>query len=262
MLRTILRKRTTAIAAAAAVVAMSGALPSPALGDPTAGSTSSRGFVTPTRAVAQVRDASNDVVTKSGSMDDIDGSLDGFKAGKGTVVPSTAADEAIDLAKVTYRIVRTGSHPSLKITYRAHGPFHYIHRRTAANGAATVTWDVDGVETLLGGGRYVLDAVPGHHKDLNGLFRNNAKLKHIACGGLHIAMKAGTSTATQMVPLSCLTKLGLSGSKLRSAANHLVMTVSVSTAPTTGSESTTVIDQSATVATDTTEPTPRLPFTR
>jgi hypothetical protein len=215
---------------------------------------------------ATIVDPRGDVVAKAGSPDDADSSADGFKSGKGTVVPVTDADNAIDLTEVTYLITRVGSQPVLKITYRARGPFNYTHHQSLKGENNSFIYDLDGLETVLGGGRYDLEASVdgGHIPDENGLFHNNDKHKQIACKGLHTKMKTGGHTAVQTVPLSCLTRLGPKGSKLHSQGIHIVVTYSATTTTTTtpaGSHSTTETTESARVATDSTHASWRLPFT-
>ncbi|WGL52839.1 hypothetical protein P5P86_03220 [Nocardioides sp. BP30] len=264
MLRSALSTSTAVAATAAVMVATATAVPSSARAatHPHGGGS---GSVHPTSSapLARMTDPRGDVVTKSGSFDDIDGSIDGFKPGKGTVVPTTTADDAIDLHQVTYRILRIDGRPTLKITYRANGPFHNTRERTHIGNTTTVTYDVDDLDILVAGGRYDLEAMPhGGVPRVVGLFRNNDRHKQIACKGLHTTMNSGASIATQTVPLSCLTGLGIKRSRLRAVANHIAFSDSTTTTSTaTGTSTTTDTSGPVTVATDTVVGSWRLPFT-
>jgi len=176
----------------------------------------------------KVADPRGDVVAKSGSLSDMtDGdSLDGFKPGHGTVVTATAADRAVDLTKVSYRVQRTGHRPALVITYVVAGPFTQsdVKSKTATTYSEKVSGDV--IETSLGKG-FAVGAANDSPKDA-GLM--NARGKTVACKGLRTTMKAGTRVATQTVPLSCLNAHGLRASRLRSATVHVAMDVSASLA--------------------------------
>lgn len=212
------------------------------------------------RITVNVRDGRQDVVARTGSLDDTVNTTRGFKPGKSTVVPSTAADRAMDLTKVTYRVVRDGATPSLTVTYHVAGPFTWTRDVTTTPTTYSARYNADGLTTLLGGGRYTLELLSDGKKRDNGLFHNTNKHKQIACAGIHSTMNVGAKTATQTIPLGCLAKLGIKASKLRAYALHYSIAVDWTTT-TTGNTSHVDGTSTATLGSDSARATRRLPLT-
>jgi hypothetical protein len=198
----------------------------------------------------------------------------GFKHGKGTPVAPTAADNAIDLTQVVFRITRVHKVPSLKITYHAGGPFRAVLTDIgdvdADPGSSDLSMhaDVDGFETLIGDGRYTLDAFPHMNRRWglrSGLFRNNRRHQRVLCDGARTHMPIGSNTATQSIPLTCLTGVGIRSARLRATAAHVTFDLSskstTTPAPGGGSTQTTAVTDSAEAGVDSAHATWRLPFT-
>jgi hypothetical protein len=262
MRRSLLPRRAACATAAAIAITVIGTA-APSVAQPSTPHRAATSHAGAKRITVRIHDARGDLVTKTTTnVDDIDSSTDGFKPGKGTVVPPTYADKAMDLSNVTYRIVRVGKTPSLKVTYRVAGPFAYAHHESwSSDTAYAESYDLDALETVLGGGRYTLELVSDGRRSDNGLFVNNYEHDQVACHGVRSTMKVGTRTATQTVPLSCLTDLEVKASKLRAVSAHEVIDIKGTITGTGEDED---IDQTASVsiATDAVSATKRLPLTR
>lgn len=174
-----------------------------------------------------VTDPRGDVTARTGTPSDLDGSADGFKPGTGTAIAPTAADEAMDLTRVHYRIVRTGKTPVLKVTYRVAGTFSHSEKTSSAAGAVTDTFEADGVATSFAHG-YVLQTENDGYPSDTGLM--NKKGKKLACKGFHTTMKAGTHVATQVIPLGCLAKAHVGASRMQAVAAHFSATATATSA--------------------------------
>jgi hypothetical protein len=195
---------------------------------PSRSSTSQSGVLTPAMAQLGVTDGPGGVVAKAGSERDTDASLDGFKPGAGALVPATAADRAMDLLSTRYRVVRAGRVPALKVSYRVAGSFAHSETSTSNSTAYIEQVSFDAVATYFNNG-YQVQTLNLRHRLGSGLISPKGKL--IACAGFRTSMPLGASVATQLLPLSCLEKVGITTSRLQSESGHGIITI---TTPTTG----------------------------
>ena len=244
-----MRRRPAAIVTAIAAVAA--AVPSAALAAP------SRHDLGATKILVKVHDPKGDVVAKSGTLKDLsDNGPSPFKPGHGTVVTPTPADDAIDLTKVVYHLVRTGPKPALTITYTAKGPFSHAHkkRRTVTGEEVTDSLDIIGTDLAKG---YDVQSSTERSKSYVGFFDKSGK--RVACPGFRSTMKLGAHVATQTVPLSCLAAAGLRASALRPLSAHMAYDLDVDLSGLTGTGGGT--HAAVTVALDTAAKTRTLPLT-
>lgn len=195
----------------AAVVVLTGAVLAPAH------AAVSKGDAKAKKVTAVVKDPAGDVRAVAGTL-----TYDGQDLQKGPASPTstTAADRAVDLRKVTYTIVRTGSRPALRITYVVKGPFSKTDTSTYIS--------FDGVETNLGRGYSVVALNDTSAAGLlpTGLVDRSDR-RH-ACAGL-TQVQVSKDVATQLVPLACLTKVGIKSAALSSASLHFTATETSST---------------------------------
>lgn len=183
-------------------------------------------------AQLNVFDGPGGVVAKQGTARDADGSIDGFKPGRGTVVTPTAADLAMDLISADYRIARTGRVPALKVTYRVAGTFSRSDSASQTSTTVTEVVSFDGVATYLDNGYMIQTENDGMPMDTGIL---SPRGKKVDCPGFRTTLKAGTSVATQSVPLSCLQRAHVTASRLQPVSAHLAVTVSATRAGTMSS---------------------------
>lgn len=209
------------------------------------------------KVVDTVTDAKGDVVAKMGTLKDMSASGSAatpFKPGTGTTITPSADDNAIDLSKVTYTVVRTGAKPSLRITYVAKGPFSRSDKTHETATSYEEDAAFDGFETDFAKGFNV--SIDNEPKKPAIEFDNKADKKQ-KCSGLTGSLKSGAHTATLSLPLSCLSAAGVKASQLTSEAAHVTMDI-VETVTDSGSVSE---DDSVTVAADKTGKSRDLPLT-
>lgn len=195
-------RRSLAVSAAVVAVALAGSTVAPALAGPSPSDMKSK------RITVTVKDRAGDVKAVKGTLTYQDGQLN---EGPSSPTPTTAADRAIDLRKVTYTVVRTGSSPALHIVYTVKGPF------SISDSGSSISFD--GVETSVGHGYSVVAVNDKHVAGFlpTGLIDKKGH-KH-ACSGL--TQKQPTKRiAEQIVPLSCLKKVGIRSSALSTTTLH------------------------------------------
>ena len=210
----------------------------------------------------KVSDRSGDVVAKTGTLGDLSSnssSRDGFKPGHGTVTAPTAADLAIDLTKVTYRVRRTGPRPALVIRYEIAGPLTHSDKTSQTPTTYAEVMSFDGVETELANG-YMIQSANGAGREGTGLFNKHGK---VACSGFRAKMKPGARVVSETVPLSCLTAVGLRSSRLQSATLHAAVNISesLSTGDAFMRAAKPTVKETATIAIDAAAKTRRLELT-
>lgn len=208
------------------------------------------------KIVEKVTDPAGDVVAKTGTLDDLSSSgtaQDPFKPGHGTKVTPTADDEAIDLSKVTYAVVRTGAKPVLRITYAAKGPFSRADNSQTTDSTFISLESFDAFDTNFAKGYSV--SIDNEAKKLDMELDNKAGKKQ-KCAGLTGTLTSGAHTATLSVPLSCLSAVGVKASPLGSESAHMSFSVVATDDNGTVNET-----DSVTVAYDSTAKSRDLPLT-